>query len=121
VKLLFDQNLSYKLVAPLDPAFPGTSHVLRLGLDESPDTELREYAAREGFTLVTKNTDLVDLCVFRGAPPKVIWLRVGNCSTAVIRDALQSNIPRIIAFGEDPLQIVLSIFRLSVSSRLQVP
>lgn len=113
MKLLLDQNLSYKLVADLETAFPGTSHVLRLGLDQTPDTELREYAAQEGFTLITKNTDLVDLCVFRGAPPKVIWLRVGNCDTSVIRDVLRSNMARIAAFGEDSSQVVLSFFRLT--------
>jgi predicted nuclease of predicted toxin-antitoxin system len=113
LKLLLDQNLSYKLIAALESAFPGTSHVLRLGLDQSPDVELREYARQQGFTLLTKNTDLVDLCVFRGAPPKVLWLRVGNCSTALIEDVLKRNEGRILAFGEDESQVVLSIFRLT--------
>lgn len=113
MKLLLDQNLSYKLIADLAPAFPGTSHVRPLHLDQSPDTELREYAAQNDFTLVTKNTDLVDLCVLRGAPPKVIWLRLGNCSTALARTVLTSNEARIVAFGKNQSEVVLSLFRLT--------
>jgi len=113
VKLLLDQNLSYKLIANLDPIFPSTSHVLRLRLDQAPDTQLREYAARHGFTLLTKNTDLVDLCVLRGAPPKILWLRLGNCRTALIREVLKRNEARIVAFGADPTQVVLSLFPLA--------
>ena len=113
MKLLLDQNLSYKLVASLEPVFPGTSHVLRLGLDQSPDTEVREYAGKHGFTLLTKNTDLVDLCVFRGAPPKIVWLRVGNCGTEIIRDVLKRNESRILELEMDPSQVVLSLFRLT--------
>ena len=113
MKLLLDQNLSYKLVAELQAAFPGTAHVLRLQLDQSPDTELREYAAQHEFTLVTKNTDLVDLCVFRGAPPKVVWLRVGNCATSIIREVLRNNTDVITTFGEDHSRVVLSLFRFA--------
>ncbi len=113
MKLLLDQNLSYKLIAELESTFPGTSHVLRLGLDQSPDTEVREYSAQHEFTLLTKNTDLVDLCVLRGAPPKVLWLRVGNCNTDLIRDVLRRNESRILTFGRDNSQVVLSLFRLT--------
>jgi len=113
LKLLLDQNLSYKLIADLEPNFPGTSHVLRLGLDQSPDSEIRDFAAQHGFTPLTKNTDLVDLCVLRGAPPKIVWLRVGNCSTALIRDVLERNTARMLAFGDDPSRVVLSLFRFT--------
>ena len=113
MKLLLDQNLSYKLIADLASAFPGTSHVRPLHLDQAPDTELREFAAQQEFTLVTKNTDLVDLCVFRGAPPKVVWLRLGNCSTALVRNVLRSNEARILAFGKNESEVVLSLFRLT--------
>lgn len=113
MKLLLDQNLSYKLIAELESTFPGTSHVYRVGLDQSPDTDVREYAAQQEFTLLTKNTDLVDLCVLRGAPPKILWLRIGNCNTALVRDVLRQNEPRILAFGENKSEVVLSLFRLT--------
>jgi predicted nuclease of predicted toxin-antitoxin system len=113
LKLLLDQNLSYKLVSELEPTFPGSSHVFRLGLDQAPDTELREYAALREFTLVTKNTDLVDLCVLRGAPPKIVWLRLGNCTTELVREVLQRSEQRIVTFGQDQSEVVLSLFRFA--------
>jgi len=113
LKLLLDQNLSHKLVTVLEVQFPGTSHVLRLELDKSSDSEVRDYAQQRGFTLATKNTDMVDLCVFRGAPPKVLWLRLGNCSTTLIHEVFERDADRIRAFIADDSRVVLSLFRLA--------
>lgn len=113
MKLLLDQNLSRKLVPVLEARFPDTSHVLLLGLDKSSDSEIRDYAQQHGFTLATKNTDMVDLCVFRGAPPKVLWLRLGNCSTTQIREVFERDADRIRMFIADDSRVVLSLFRLA--------
>jgi predicted nuclease of predicted toxin-antitoxin system len=110
LKLLLDQNLSRKLVSVIEPRFPGSAHVLLLGLDRAPDAEIRDFARFQGFTLVTKNTDMVDLCLLRGAPPKVIWLRIGNCSTDVVRETLLTNISRVESFGLDD-KTALTLFR----------
>ena len=74
MKLLLDQNLSRKLVPELLQAYPGSSHVFLLRLQKAADSDIWFYARHHGDTLVTKNTDMVDLCVLRGAPPKVLWL-----------------------------------------------
>jgi predicted nuclease of predicted toxin-antitoxin system len=113
LKLLLDQNLSRKLVPLLETQFPGSSHVLYLGLDTANDSEIWRYARDHGFTLVTKNTDMVDLCVVKGAPPKVLWLRVGNCATSLIGEVLQLNERRIEQFVALSSQVVLSLFRLT--------
>jgi predicted nuclease of predicted toxin-antitoxin system len=81
VKLLFDQNLSPKLVERLADLYPDSNHVYQLGIDLAPDKEMRDYAAREGFVIVTKDSDFSDLCILLGFPPKVIWIRRGNCSS----------------------------------------
>jgi predicted nuclease of predicted toxin-antitoxin system len=112
LKLLFDQNLSRKLLPAVESRFPGPSHVLYFGLDTADDATIRRYASAEGFTLVTKNTDMVDLCVVHGTPPKVLWLRVGNCTTNVIREVLEVNHDRILRFENDA-QVVLSLFSLA--------
>lgn len=65
MKLLFDQNLSPRLVSQLADLYPDSKHVYPLGLDRVPDHEVREYAQREGFLLVTKDADFSDLCVAR--------------------------------------------------------
>lgn len=91
MKLLLDQNLSRKLVPHLQQAYPGTSHVYLLGFHKWADSEIWRYAQYNGFTIATKNNDMVDLCVLRGAPPKVLWLRVGNCATELIHNVLTLN------------------------------
>jgi predicted nuclease of predicted toxin-antitoxin system len=113
LKLLFDQNLSRKLVPAIETQFPGSSHVVYLGLQTADDATIRRFARAEGFTLVTKNTDMVDLCVVKGAPPKVLWLRVGNCATSLVREVLEVNYDRITRFESAPSQVVLSLFRLT--------
>jgi len=84
VKLLFDQNLSPKLVKRLADLYPESSHVYVVGIERASDNETRDYARREGFVIVTKDSDFSDLCVLLGFPPKVIWIRRGNCTTDAI-------------------------------------
>lgn len=112
MKLLLDQNVSRKLVPELETRFPGSSHVLLLGFHQAADSDIWYYAQHHGFTLVTKNTDMVDLCVVRGGPPQVVWLRLGNGSTEVVREVLRRNAARIEQLERDG-RVVLSLFRLS--------
>ncbi len=110
MKLLFDQNLSPKLVKHLADIYPDSNHVYHLGLELVPDTELREYAAREGFVIVTKDSDFSDLCILSGFPPKVVWIRRGNCSTAEIESILRDHQPDIENLGLDPVVGILTLF-----------
>lgn len=80
---------------------------------KTDDSDIWYYARHHGYTLVTKNTDMVDLCVLRGAPPHVIWLRVGNCSTDVIREILARNDDRIRHLADEGGRTVLSLFRFA--------
>jgi len=81
MKLLFDQNLSFKLVDRLADLFPDSDQVRRLGLDQADDRAIWEHAKRSGFVLVTQDSDFADLAALLGPPPKVIWLRCGNQPT----------------------------------------
>jgi len=54
VKLLFDQNLSFKLPKKLEEVFPGSSQVKLLNMEQADDPEIWEYAQRNGFTLVSR-------------------------------------------------------------------
>ena len=91
MKLLFDQNLSPKLVRRLADLYPDSNHVYQIGIDRATDKEMRDYARREGFVIVTKDSDFSDLCILLGFPPKVIWIRRGNCSTADIEAILRDH------------------------------
>ncbi len=81
MKLLFDENLSPKLVQALEPEYPGSAHVRTLGLRGATDDTIWERARQEGYAIVSKDNDFRQLSFLYGAPPKVIWLSVGNAGT----------------------------------------
>lgn len=95
VKLLFDQNLSYRLVGRLKASYPDATHVETLGLDTASDKELWEYAKTNGFTIVTKDSDFNELCTLYDFPPHIIWLRLGNSRVSVAEEALVRHRQRI--------------------------
>lgn len=109
MKLLFDQNLSPKLANRLVDLYPGSSHVLSLGLDCSSDRDIWDYARDHDFAIVTKDSDFNVMSVLRGNPPKVIWLLIGNCTTDQIEDLFRTNHPTIEAFYRDPAVGTLSL------------
>ena len=99
MKLLFDQNLSFRLVASLADLFPGSTHVGAALLDRSPDGETWSFAASRDFMIVSKDDDFRQLSMLRGAPPKVIWVQVGNCATSQIEQLLRRRYPAIESFS----------------------
>ncbi len=78
MKLLFDENLSRRMVPLIAPHYPGSSQVALLGLEQASDAALWAYARQHDFIIVTKDSDFVDLSTLYGQPPKVILLRTGN-------------------------------------------
>jgi len=102
MKLLLDQNLSSRLSARLSEVYPSLTHVGDLGLSSASDAEVWEVALAGGYLIVTKDSDFVDLQVLRGFPPKVLWLRLGNCTTRRIEDVLRARAEDIQAFHASP-------------------
>ena len=82
MKLLFDQNISHRLVATCQHSFPDSRHVKDFNLQEADDTVIWTFAAENGFALVSKDSDFLHRSLLRGHPPKAIYLRIGNCPTA---------------------------------------
>ena len=109
MKLLFDQNLSHKLVAQLATEFPGSTHIRDAGLATSPDQDVWAFAAANGFVIVSKDTDFQHRALLHGHPPKVIWLRLGNCPTAAVAALLRSRLADIQAFEADPAASFLAL------------
>ena len=102
MKLLYDQNLSPKLVSRLGEQFPDSKHVREVGLASAKDPSIWAFAKDNGFTIVSKDEDFHHLSFLRGAPPKVIGIHTGNASTTIIADLLRTQYSRILAFGADP-------------------
>jgi predicted nuclease of predicted toxin-antitoxin system len=107
VKLLLDENLSYRLVAQLASAFPGSAHVDSVSLHAQADSAIWNFARDNGFAIVSKDDDFRQLSFFHGAPPKVIWLSVGNATTDTILRILNDKRPEIEAFASDPVESLL--------------
>lgn len=102
MKLLFDQNLSFKLCARLADLFPDSNQVRLAGLDAADDRAIWEFAKVNGFTLVSQDSDFADIAALFGPPPKVIWLRCGNRTTEFIERLFRHHAEAIIAFERDP-------------------
>lgn len=112
MRLLLDQNLSRRLVAELAPIFPDSAHVAAVGLDTATDREIWGYAGEHGCLIVSKDSDFRQLAFLLGPPPKAVWLRVGNCSTATIAELLRSSadiIARFAASEEEALLVLPSL------------
>jgi predicted nuclease of predicted toxin-antitoxin system len=99
--LLFDENLSHFLVDLLAADFPGSTHVRDCGLRGAGDADVWRYAAENGLTIVSKDGDLHQMSLLYGAPPKVVWLRVGNCRTNQVLGELRKNRGAILEFIDD--------------------
>ena len=108
--LLFDQNLSPKLVQRLGDIFPGSVHVSLAGLAEALDRTVWEYARANSLVLVSKDADFSELGVLLGFPPKVIWIRRGNCSTSDIEQLLRENRATIELLVQDVESNILTLF-----------
>ena len=95
-KLLLDQNLPRSLTRRLQATFPGTAHLATYRMQSTADAEVFAFARANDFTIISKDADFHHLSFRFGAPPKVIWLRVGNASVSDLADLL-----RLQAFASD--------------------
>jgi predicted nuclease of predicted toxin-antitoxin system len=101
VKLLLDENLSRRLAARLQDLYPGTAHVEDLGLGSSDDEAVWQGAKGEGYAIVSKDSDFHQRSFVFGHPPKVVWIRLGNCTTQDIEDILRDRSADLLAFDLD--------------------
>jgi predicted nuclease of predicted toxin-antitoxin system len=107
VKLLLDENLSYRLLKRLNDLFPDSSHVAFEKLLQADDFAIWNYARINGFAIVTADGDFYDLAVSQGPPPKVIWLRGCDYPTAVAENLIRDQAIRVTEFLQDPDRAVL--------------
>ena len=109
MKLLFDNNLSHKLVARIQDLFPDSSHVMTEGLDEREDKYIWEFSKENGFTIITKDSDFNELLLVNGFTPQVIWIRIGNCKIVDIERIIRSNAVILTNFHRDQKSGILEI------------
>jgi predicted nuclease of predicted toxin-antitoxin system len=98
MKLLFDQNLSFRLCRQLADLFPGSTQVRLVGLDRADDRAVWEFAKSNDYTLVSLDADFAEMATLLGSPPKVIWLRCGNQLSSTIEKLFRDNVDAITEF-----------------------
>ncbi len=101
MRLLFDENLSHYLVGLLEALFPDSVHVRDLGLERADDGAIWAYAAANGHAIVSKDEDFAERALLEGPPPKVVWIRLGNCTTPTVDALLRSRCEDLAAFAAD--------------------
>jgi predicted nuclease of predicted toxin-antitoxin system len=109
VKLLFDENLSPRLSWLLADLFPNSVHVRDVGMKETADPTVWNYAKDNNLMIVSKDTDMHDLSLVFGNPPKVIWIRIGNYSTVEVEGLLRQHYNIIKLFYEDEYVSLLEL------------
>lgn len=107
--LLFDQNISFRIIKEILPLFPGSKQVREVGLEGKQDREVWGWAKTNGFTQVSFDSDFADLSLLFGFPPKVIWLRFGNSSTSKIAAVLTQKNKEIQIFLKNEVEGILKV------------
>ena len=110
MRVLFDEQLSESLVQRLQDLSPDAVHVRVLGIGGAGDEVIWQRAIELGCVLVTKDEDFHRLSVLKGFPPKVVWIRLGNCTTRDIATLLRERWPKIEEFVHDP---VVALYELA--------
>ena len=101
MKLLFDQNISFRAINSLLKIYPKAKQVRELGLENATDRKIWDYAKTNKYAIVTFDADFYDLATLYGHPPKIIWLRLGNTSTSNLIKLLEKHVDIITAFLTD--------------------
>lgn len=109
MKLLFDENLSPRLVHLLSALFPDSTHVRDVSLASADDDSIWTYAENHDFVIVSKDSDFHQRSFVKGQPPKVIWLRCGNRGTEEIVDLLRRYQANLEQFATDPHTAFLEV------------
>ena len=104
MKLLFDQNISFRIVAKLDERFKDSKQVRQVGLEDSEDIFIWKFALEEGFNVVTFDSDFYDISLINGCLPKIVWLRGGNKTTLEIAQIITTYHDIIQDFDHKPDQ-----------------
>lgn len=91
MKLLFDQNISFRIISKIETNFPEAKQVRQLGIENYTDIEIWEFAKKHQYTIVTFDADFFDLSNFKGHPPKIIWFRFGNTKTDFLAEIINSR------------------------------
>jgi predicted nuclease of predicted toxin-antitoxin system len=111
MKLLFDQNISFRVLPLIKDIFPEADQIHQLGFKDKTDREIWDYAKENNYVIVTFDGDFYDFSLVWGHPPKIIWLRVANHVTKEVASVLRIHQETISLFGLDEELACLEIIK----------
>lgn len=114
MKLLFDQNISYRILKDLPETYSGSSHIITEGLINSSDFTIWEYAKLHQFMIVTQDSDFNDIYLLKGFPPKILWFQTGNLRTNDLAIILKNQQNEIINFQNNEELGCLEISKIRI-------
>ena len=91
MKLLLDENLSRRIVPFLQTDYPDSTQVVLANMETASDLDVWQFARKNDYIIVTKDSDFYDMSLTLGTPPRVIWIKTGNVSKSVITNLLLQN------------------------------
>ena len=107
MKLLFDENLSPKLPRLVGTVFADSRQVRELGLKGQTDEDIWNFAKTNGYTIISKDQDFYQRALLYGAPPKFVWLSIGNCTRGDLLSLIQRHEMEILAFETSPESVLI--------------
>ncbi|MCE2697578.1 MAG: DUF5615 family PIN-like protein [Nostocales cyanobacterium LE14-WE4] len=107
MKLLLDENLSDRIVDKIIDLYPDSQHVKTLGLINTDDAIIWEFAKMNSFMIISKDSDFHQRSLLYGHPPKFIYLRIGNSPTSKIVQILRDNLSTITQFDSSDTESIL--------------
>ncbi|MBL1281099.1 MAG: DUF5615 family PIN-like protein [Fluviicola sp.] len=111
MKILFDQNISFRLIKRISDIFPEAKQVRSLGLENSSDKEIWNFANENAYTIITFDADFYNFSLIWGHPPKIVWIRTGNKTSAEIESILRNHEKNIECFISDKELACLEIIK----------
>jgi predicted nuclease of predicted toxin-antitoxin system len=109
MKLLLDQNLSRKIVSQIEEIYPDSRHITSVMAETTSDRDIWLYAQENDFVILTKDDDFEQRSILLGHPPKIIWIRLGNCRTVDVVNLLITSQKTVLAFGGDIEKSILPL------------
>jgi predicted nuclease of predicted toxin-antitoxin system len=107
MKLLLDENLSDRIVDKIIDLYPDSQHVKTLGLINTDDAIIWEFAKMNNFVIISKDSDFHQRSLLYGHPPKFIYLRIGNSPTSKIVQILRDNLATVTQFDNSDMESIL--------------
>ena len=113
MNLLFDQNISFRIIKKIQDTFPNSKQIKELSMENYSDNEIWRFAKDNNYTIVTFDSDFFEISNLKGHPPKIIWLRTGNTTTESVIEIIKIKKDIITDFIENPSYSEISCLEIN--------